>query len=93
MSDSSDDLEAIHEAVRHADGDDDPKVQAFRLRLVESDVRQIKKMVREIRDDFKSRVALLEQAEHQRRGAWRAIIVVSAFVSFVVGTAISVFRG
>lgn len=62
-------------------GDDDPKVQAYRLRLVEQDVRDIKGMVKEL------------HAQHlENKGAWKTIIVLSTVVSFIVTTVIALFK-
>ncbi len=70
--------------------DDDPKVQAYRLRLVESDVKDIKKLVGEIHSrqitmqpcpqpgaclGLTTRVAALERLAEQGKGAAKLLHV------------------
>lgn len=77
-------------------GDDDPKVQAFRLRLVERDVREIKRMVGELHAKqaeiapcpspglcikLDERIEALEERQAEQKGAWKAIVVIATCIS------------
>lgn len=77
-------------------GDDDPKVQAFRLRLVERDVKEIKRMVIELHSKqsnqqpcpspglcvkLEKRVEDLEENRAEQEGAWKALVIIGSVVS------------
>lgn len=80
-------------------GDNDPNVQAYRLRMVEKTVSEIKRMVGEIHEkqisyvpcpnpgaciELDSRIEELECSYEQQKGAWRMLIILTTGVSTVL---------
>lgn len=88
-------------------GDNDPAVQAYRLRVVEADVRAIKDMVQVIHDhqiknpscprpglciDVEKDVKDLQRSYHALQGAWITIGVVCTIASAVLTWLITYFN-